>query len=297
MKLVGDLHNHTYFSDGKLSPYQIISTYARLNYKLISITDHDTLKGYFEAMRFRNMTPNMKIIPGCELTISFLNGKRKFSIHLLLYFKKEDVFNREFLNEFEKITDLARGNGLLKRRLSKMKEIFGKELENISEDDFKKIKGVITRKQIFETLIKKGMEEKRAREILSNSSPAYIPSGIPLSEVIPFLKKYKMIKVMAHPAVGSSDNDNYEKDVYPPIEEVIPIIKEFHDLKIIDGIEIFYPAHKKEHMEQLKNLGKELNLKLFTGGSDCHDLKKRPPAKAGMDLQLVKNFLKVYDNL
>ncbi len=297
MRYFGDLHNHTYFSDGKLSPYQVLSTYSRLNYKLISITDHDLLDGYFEACKFRNFTSRIILIPGCELTISFINGEKKFSIHVLLYFKKDEVFKEEFIDDFNRLTELGRGKDLLKRRISNLKKYFNKDLANISEKDFLKLKGVITRRHIFEVLTKNGIENEKARKILANSSPAYIPSGVPLEDAVKFLKKYKMIKIMAHPAVGSSDNDVYEKDVYPPIEDVIPIIENFCDLRILDGLEVFYPAHSKEQTKLLIDLGNKLNINIFTGGSDCHDFTRRPPAKCGMDLETVEKFLNVYRNL
>ncbi len=296
MRYYGDLHNHTYFSDGKLSPYQILSTYSRLSYKIIAITDHDVLKGYFEASKLRNLVSNIILIPGCELTISFINGE-KFSIHMLLYFKKEELSKDDFISHFNYLTNLGRGNSLLKRRLLKLKEYFPEEMKKIDENSFSKLKGVITRRHIFEILTKNGINPTIVKKMLANNSPAYVPAGIPLDEAIKFFKKYKMLKIMAHPAVGSSDNDIDEKDVYPPLEKVIPIIENFSELKILDGLEVFYPAHSKKQISELIELGNKLKVSVFTGGSDCHDLKNRPPARCGMDITHVKKFLNTYENL
>ena len=57
-----DLHIHSKFSDGKLSPEEIIRITKEKNYKLIAITDHNSVDGYLKT----NILRNDFIIPGVE---------------------------------------------------------------------------------------------------------------------------------------------------------------------------------------------------------------------------------------
>ena len=40
-----DLHIHTIYSDGSISPEQVVNIASGLNLKAIAITDHDTVNG------------------------------------------------------------------------------------------------------------------------------------------------------------------------------------------------------------------------------------------------------------
>ena len=44
-----DLHNHSYFSDGFLSPTEVVRLASEANCDLFSLTDHDTTDGIVEA--------------------------------------------------------------------------------------------------------------------------------------------------------------------------------------------------------------------------------------------------------
>ena len=51
---LADLHTHTNFSDGELSPIEIINEAIDKKIKYLSITDHDTLSGYKKARKIIN---------------------------------------------------------------------------------------------------------------------------------------------------------------------------------------------------------------------------------------------------
>ena len=44
-----DLHNHSYYSDGLLSPSEVVKLASKASCDLFSLTDHDTTDGIAEA--------------------------------------------------------------------------------------------------------------------------------------------------------------------------------------------------------------------------------------------------------
>lgn len=113
---IGDLHIHTFFSDGDLSPREIIDDCRSKGISYISITDHDNLTGFKKARSIikKEGYKDLKIIPGIELSSS-LNGS---NIHLLAYFfNPEDIE----LNSILKILQ-ARRSEFAKFALKELKE-------------------------------------------------------------------------------------------------------------------------------------------------------------------------------
>jgi predicted metal-dependent phosphoesterase TrpH len=61
-----DLHTHTHFSDGLLSPSKLVCKASKLKLKGISVTDHDSIDGVFEAEK-EGLKRNIEVIPGVEV--------------------------------------------------------------------------------------------------------------------------------------------------------------------------------------------------------------------------------------
>nr|WP_304956542.1 PHP domain-containing protein [Waterburya agarophytonicola] len=75
-----ELHAHTTYSDGILTPQQLVERAASAGVKALAITDHDTLYGWNEAIAAA-VPHNIEIIPGVELSTVY-NGR---SLHVLGY--------------------------------------------------------------------------------------------------------------------------------------------------------------------------------------------------------------------
>jgi hypothetical protein len=65
-----DLHNHSRFSDGLLSPTQLIELAARTGVDAIALTDHDTTDGLEEAARAAKQA-GLVLVPGVEISVSW----------------------------------------------------------------------------------------------------------------------------------------------------------------------------------------------------------------------------------
>ena len=74
-----DLHIHSTFSDGNLTPEQILEEAKQKGVKCISITDHDSIDSQYII---KNNNSDVDIIPGIELSTEINDCE----IHILGYF-------------------------------------------------------------------------------------------------------------------------------------------------------------------------------------------------------------------
>ena len=94
MAAKADLHIHTTYSDGKKSPLEVLNLAVSKGLKAISITDHDTVKGYLKGVEIlKSKQLSIELITGAEFTASFKDK----DIHLLGYYF--DPFHKE-LSEY-----------------------------------------------------------------------------------------------------------------------------------------------------------------------------------------------------
>jgi len=81
MSLLADLHTHTTFSDGILSPEQLLDKAKSVGLHSLAITDHDTMQGYIHAVDYAQQI-GIQLIPGLELSC-YEQGR---DYHLLGFF-------------------------------------------------------------------------------------------------------------------------------------------------------------------------------------------------------------------
>jgi len=73
-----DLHNHSYYSDGVLSPTEVVKLACEAECDLFSLTDHDTTDGVAEAQLVANEL-NLNLVHGVEISALW----RNMAIHIL----------------------------------------------------------------------------------------------------------------------------------------------------------------------------------------------------------------------
>jgi len=73
-----DLHNHSYYSDGVLSPSEVVMLASEAECELFSLTDHDTTEGIAEAQLEADKL-NLNLINGVEISALW----RNMAIHIL----------------------------------------------------------------------------------------------------------------------------------------------------------------------------------------------------------------------
>ncbi len=89
----GDFHIHSSFSDGALSPTEIVKLAKFREIDILALTDHNNMDGIDEGIK-AGEEYGIKVIPGVEVSTRFRNTK----VHILGYFKRED-YKDELLEE------------------------------------------------------------------------------------------------------------------------------------------------------------------------------------------------------
>ena len=93
---------HSYYSDGVLSPGQLVRKFAQEEYDVISLTDHDGISGINEFLAACEAA-GVKGIPGIELTSEHVTEDMECEIHILGYhFDPEDECLNEVCRDLKK---------------------------------------------------------------------------------------------------------------------------------------------------------------------------------------------------
>ena len=177
MELI-DLHTHSTYSDGTLTPVEIIKLAEEINLKAVALTDHDTVSGIDDFLNCKNNL--VEKVPGVEISVEM----KDFNFHMVGLFIEK---NNGIIEEKLEILKRERANRNIKI-INKLNEI-GFE---ISIDELKKIAGEqLGRPHIAFLLHKKGYvysPEEAFEKYLSKGKVAYFDkfrySFVPMIKII-----------------------------------------------------------------------------------------------------------------
>ena len=243
-----ELHAHTTFSDGVLSPRQLVEEAHEVGLAALAVTDHDTVDGVAPARAAaRELDLELEIIAGVEFSTN-LHGHE---IHVLgLFIDDSDaellastVRSREFRYQ--------RANEIVER----LNEL-GRDVEFCSVEAAAG-KGSIGRPHIARALVQHGVvttADEAFRRFIGIGKPAFVPKPtIEVTEVIGVVHGAGGVAILAHPASTRVGEEQ---------------IRELAALGL-DGFEIQHPKHSASARRKLTALIDKLGL-LPSGGSDFH---------------------------
>lgn len=78
--MTADLHCHSRYSDGTCTPKELVDLAKEKGFKGLSITDHDTIEGFFDGYKYA-CDQEMILLPGVEISAQHNNE----SVHVLGY--------------------------------------------------------------------------------------------------------------------------------------------------------------------------------------------------------------------
>ena len=248
--MLTDLHMHSYYSDGTMSPREIVEDAKKRNVQLIAITDHNVLDSYTELKEAAEEF-GIKVIRGVEIDARF----EDIVVHILAY-NFEDTENLYNL--------VHKANNELLETIIELIKTMEYDYENISSEDYEAYdydkrkggwKGIhylfdrgIT-SELFEGVKYYG-KYKCGHEYFDYPT---------VEEVVKAVHEANGYVVLAHPC-------NYYKNNTK--EEVLEKLEKFKSIGI-DGVECYYPANSEMMTETCVEFCKNNDM-IITVGSDSH---------------------------
>jgi len=260
-----DLHIHSNkSSDGDFSPFHLIKLAKEKKLRAISISDHDTLAAYPEAIHWAQKI-GVEIIPSIELTTAF----RGREFHLLLPFvnwrkpviKKiiTEVVKRRFEEAKQRVIKLQQLNFDIRwKEVIKKSEPFpplGVTIAQILLDKADRINDNRLRKYL------NGENKIFApylfyKDYFMDDKPAFVPKkNVSLLTVLEKVPLTEGVPVLAHPGA------HFQRTT----KEDLSLLKE----QGLVGLEVFTSYHDAAQTEFYKKIAKELDL-VPVAGSDFH---------------------------
>lgn len=248
-----DLHTHSRRSDGTQTPTELVAEAATVGVDVLALTDHDTTRGWAEAIEHGDRV-GVQVIPGLE----FSTKHRGASMHLLAFRPEPHWFEPAF----EEIRDSR------VRRAQRMVERLAEDFP-VSWSDVLSVAqpgATIGRPHIADALIAVGAFPDRDAafaDVLSPRSRYHVPHySVELSEAIRLVRQAGGAPVLAHSLARRQRR---------PLDE--ELLEELVALGLL-GLEVDHRDHDEAARERLRRWCSRFDL-VATGGSDYHGTGKK----------------------
>ena len=239
-----DLHAHTFFSDGQLSPEELVELALSRSLVALAITDHDTVEGVARALVAGG--GRIRIVPGIEIS-SVLDD---YDLHVLGFFI--DYQSESLRERLESFRDERRGRALA--IMERLREL------GVPVDEAGVFAaagpGVVGRPHVEHALVRAGhvpSVEAAFQQYLGPRGKAFVQRPAFHSEdAIACIREAGGASVLAHPGANL------------PLT-VVERLKEAG----LDGIEVWHPQHGATAVRRWREVAHSLKL-IESGGSDFH---------------------------
>ena len=246
-----DLHTHSTFSDGSLSPEALAELASEAGLSAIALTDHDTTDG---IPYFMDACERLGIsgVAGVEISVYSDTG----TMHMLGYFV--DITNAALQSVLLNIRNgrERRNREILEKLCGLGMELEWSEIEALAGDG-----DVIGRPHFAQAMIARGYVANKDEVFdlwLGRGKPAYADRfRLSSADGIACIKAAGGVAVLAHPFTLGL-----------PFGKLRKCVAELA-ARGLQGIEVFYSLHNPELRSQYLTLVQEFNL-TATGGSDFH---------------------------
>ncbi len=262
-----DLHTHTSCSDGIMTPTELLYFAKEKGLQGLSITDHDTIEGYSEAIKVAKEL-GIHLGLGVEFSCDF----QGYSLHILGY---------DFDPSNEEIQQLCQRH--YERRAHRNHAILEKlrhhKMPITIEELHGKARGkTIGRPHIAEIMVEKGYVKtvRDAFHLYIGEGEVCYAEGVPfqVTDTIDILHAAKGKAFIAHPQLLSKQL---------PMSELLRLP--------FDGIECFYSRLTKKIWIEIA----ESKKWLMSGGSDFHGSIK-PAIELGCNGVTQETFYRIFEH-
>ena len=255
-----DLHSHSTFSDGTLTPDELVARAVQRGLSVLALTDHDDTSG-LAAARAAAQRLGLKLVDGVEISVTW----RGQTLHIVgLGIDAADSALQ---------AGLAATRGGRNQRAEKIAAAFDELGITGSREgarEFAANTEMISRTHFARFLVKRGLvkDMKSAfKRYLGGGQPCFVPhQWATLGEAVSWIKGSGGVAVIAHPG-------RYPLDT----AQMRELLTEFRDLGGA-AIEVVSSSHKPHQYAVFAALATEFGL-AASAGSDFHS-----PAESYFDL-------------
>jgi len=245
-----DLHTHSTFSDGSLTPDELAREAARCRLTAVALTDHDGTTGvpsFLESC----LREGIRGIPGVEISVDFKSG----TMHMLGYFL--DHTSRELEEVLLRLRGGRedRNHKILERLNALGLALTWEEVATFAGED------VVGRPHFAQALM--------AREYVKNKDEAfdrYLGKGkaayvdryrLTAEASVQMIRHARGTPVLAHPfTLGLKQN------------ALRDFVRELKGVGL-EGIEAYYSEHDEDQVRMCLGMARDFDLAV-SGGSDFH---------------------------
>lgn len=265
-----DLHLHSCYSDGVLTPSELVSEAAELGLRAIALADHDNIDGVGEAVATGERL-GVEVVSGVELSVVWQDLN---DVHLLGYgFDHTDVKLGKALAEFREFR-AGRSRQVLERVNEKLSGEGKAPLDYAAVEA--RAGGTIGRPHLGQALLAAGyvrsMEDAFVRYLVPcNVDKRYFP----INEAIDLVHAAGGCTVLAHPPFI----DIEDAELPGLLDVLIPLG--------LDGMEVYNAGTTNDGIDHYITLARQKGL-IVTGGSDFHQ-----PETGGVKMGLGRGNLKI----
>jgi len=245
-----DLHTHSTFSDGSLTPEELAELGARVGLKALALTDHDSTGGLarFDAACRKH---GLAGVPGVEISA----GVAKGTMHILGYYVDADQPALE-----DVLSRIRNGREIRNQEILQKLNQLGVDL---SWEEVAAYAGeeVVGRPHFAQALLAKGAVTSKNDAFdryLAKGKPAYADRfRLSPADSIASILGAGGIPVLSHPSTLELDAKG--------LREFMAELKEVG----LEGIETYYSEHSSQQVAEYQALARDFRM-LKTGGSDFH---------------------------
>lgn len=260
----GDLHTHSFCSDGADAPEEVVRRAADCGASLLALTDHDTVEGLARA-RAAAAAAGLDFLDGIELSARL--GRREIHVTGL----GVDPVHPDLCALAAR---LHAGRLERSRRMVELLAAEGIPLDLPESGDAAPSARMHIAVRLHALGVTRTVQEGFDR-FLKPGRPAWVPKTLcSLGEALDAVHAAGGVGLVAHPGLTP--------DLHAALPELLR-----HPF---DGIEAWHVSHSPARVGELLALAAERGL-LVAGGSDCHGgVKGEPPAlgKVRVPLEMLR---------
>lgn len=187
-----DLHCHSYYSDGALSPAELLKKAVDAGLNILALTDHDTMAG-LPALHKAALNSSVKIINGIELSVRW----KKYDIHIIGLHVQEENKNLQEIIMQQNENRIQRAQLIAERLVSYgIHDAYRKACELAGHER-------VNRPHFAQVLINEGLvpDMKAAfKRFLGQRRPAYVATAwLSLEEAVEAIINAGGDAIIAHP--------------------------------------------------------------------------------------------------